>query len=421
MGFICKIILQLFIVGVSIVPIYGGEIVDTVYVYYARGSSDIDVDIRRNKAVLEDLANRLKNGLCDSNYRLSRIRMTGHASPDGVSSLNVKLTENRVIKLLDYLKERGITIPDTLLSVTAQGIDWDGLATFVSDTPAVPCRDEVLEILKNVPEWIVHAGKVVDGRKRRFGMLQGGVPYYFLYRRVFPELRNVCIELFYQEEVSEEKEKEKQTEQKLPQDTVIWHEMEFRGDSVREQEAKVSYDPYYLKREDDEEYRLALKTNLLYDAILMPSLEVEYRFNNRWSANLEGEVAWWSNNSKHKYYQIAVISPEVRYWFFARKPWHGHYVGFFAGGSWYDLENGGRGYQGEAVITGFSYGYMFPVNRRLSFEASVGLGFMHTSYEEYLPIDGHYVYQRTRKTDYLGPLKLKFALVWRLWRKGGER
>ena len=67
---------------------------------------------------------------------------------------------------------------------------------------------------------------------------------------------------------------------------------------------------------------------------------------------------------------------------------------------------------------------MFPVGRNLSFEAGIGLGFLHTSYEEYLPIDGHYVYQRTSRTDYFGPVKLKFALVWRLWnqnREGGAR
>ena len=47
-----------------------------------------------------------------------------------------------------------------------------------------------------------------------------------------------------------------------------------------------------------------------------------------------------------------------------------------------------------------------------------------TQYEEYLPIDGHYVYQQTSRTNWLGPVKLKFALVWRLWdanRKGGAR
>ena len=156
----------------------------------------------------------------------------------------------------------------------------------------------------------------------------------------------------------------------------------------------------------------------------MPSLEIEYLINERWTVNLEGEVAWWSKKNKHKYDQIATISPEGRYWFKTRKPWHGHYVGLFVGGSWYDLENGKRGYKGELFMTGLSYGYMFPVSRNISFEAGIGVGFLHTSYEEYLPIDGHYVYQRTSRTDYFGPVKLKFALVWRLWnqnRKGGVR
>lgn len=171
-------------------------------------------------------------------------------------------------------------------------------------------------------------------------------------------------------------------------------------------------------------HRLAIKTNLLYDAALMPSLEVEYRIDDRWSVNLEGDAAWWSKKPEHKYYQIATISPEARYWFGMKKPWHGHYIGAFVGGGWYDLENGRHGYKGELVMTGLSYGYMFPVGRRLSFEAGIGIGFLHTSYEEYLPIDGHYVYQRTRQTNYVGPLKLKFALVWRLWNcngKGGVR
>ena len=169
----------------------------------------------------------------------------------------------------------------------------------------------------------------------------------------------------------------------------------------------------------------ALKSNLIYDAVLMPSLEMEYRFNDRWSLNLEGEMAWWKNDQKHKFYQLATISPEGRYWFKAKQPWHGHYVGLFGGFSWYDLENKKEGYKGEAFMTGLSYGYMFPISRKLSFEAGVGVGFMHTWYEEYLPIDGHYVYQQSSKLNYFGPLKLKFTLVWRLWdsdrKKGGNR
>ena len=174
-----------------------------------------------------------------------------------------------------------------------------------------------------------------------------------------------------------------------------------------------------------------IKPNLLYDALLMPSLEAEYRFNDRWTVNLEGEIAWWKNDGKHKYYQLATISPEVRWWFGQQKnnPWHGHYLGLFGGFSWFDLENKENGYQGEAEIAGLSYGYMFPIARRLSLEAGLGLGYLHSKYEEYEPVPHmggtHYVYLQTKRVDYFGPLKLKLALVWHLQdinrKKGGAQ
>ena len=168
-----------------------------------------------------------------------------------------------------------------------------------------------------------------------------------------------------------------------------------------------------------------IKSNLLYDALLMPSLEVEYRFNERWSAAIEGDMAWWHNNGKHKYYQLAVINPEGRYWFKTKNKRQGHYVGLTGGFGWYDLENGYKGYRGEGVMVGLTYGYMFPVGKYFAFEAAAGLGYMHTWYDYYLPIDGHYVFQENRRLNYFGPIKLRFALVWNVGRwiekKGGNR
>ena len=167
-----------------------------------------------------------------------------------------------------------------------------------------------------------------------------------------------------------------------------------------------------------------IKSNLLYDVLLMPSLEVEYRFNERWSAAIEGNMAWWHNNGKHKYYQLATIVPEARYWFKPQGARKGHYVGLFGGPGWYDLENGNTGYRGEGGMVGVSYGYMFPVGKYFAFEAGIGLGYAHLKYEEYLPLDGHYVYQQTDRTHYFGPLKLKFAFVWNIGRwteKGGRK
>lgn len=166
---------------------------------------------------------------------------------------------------------------------------------------------------------------------------------------------------------------------------------------------------------------MALKTNLLYDAALMPSLEVEFRLGPRWTLNLEGDMAWWTKSANNQFYQLATVSPEVRHWFGTRKAWHGHYIGLFGGFSWYDLENKKKGYLGEAATTGISYGYMFPIARNLSLEAGIGLGYMHTRYKEYLPIDGHYVYQQTKRMNYFGPLKLKLGFVWRLWKADGKK
>ena len=166
-----------------------------------------------------------------------------------------------------------------------------------------------------------------------------------------------------------------------------------------------------------------VKSNLLYDALLSPSIEAEYRFAPRWSAHVDFSIAWWSNKSKHKYYQLVQLSPEARYWLNDRQYWKGHYIGAFVGAGHYDLSKGKDGYKGEFMMAGLSYGYMFPISRVLSLEAGIGVGYMNTEYKEYLPMDGHYVYEQTGRTGYIGPLKLKFSLVWHLGRskKGGFR
>ena len=157
-----------------------------------------------------------------------------------------------------------------------------------------------------------------------------------------------------------------------------------------------------------------VKTNLLYDAAGFPSLEAEIPIG-MWSVNIEGAVAWWSSSKKNTFYQLDMISPEVRRWFGCKDRWHGHYVGLFGIVGLYDLEwKGGRGYQGEYWSVGISYGYMFPVTKDLSFEAGIGLGYLRSEPREYLPMDGHYVYQQTSRIGYWGPVKLKFGLVWNI-------
>lgn len=158
---------------------------------------------------------------------------------------------------------------------------------------------------------------------------------------------------------------------------------------------------------------ISLKTNLLYYGVLLPNIELEWLFNPHWSVALEGNLAAWGSYKRERSYRLTLIDAEGRWWFKTRGPWHGMYAGVIAGGGWYDFEKGTPGYHGWGLMTGLSFGYMWPVTRTLSLEAEIGAGFMHTRYKEYEPIENHHVYIRTKDLNYFGPIKLKFALSWR--------
>ena len=95
----------------------------------------------------------------------------------------------------------------------------------------------------------------------------------------------------------------------------------------------------------------------------------------------------------------------------------------------YDFELGGRGYLGDkwAYGAGISYGYSLPVGKRLNMDFTLGLGYLGGEYKEYLPIEGHYVWQVTKHLHWWGPTKAEVSLVWLLGkgnanpRKGGAR
>lgn len=162
--------------------------------------------------------------------------------------------------------------------------------------------------------------------------------------------------------------------------------------------------------------RLALKTNLFYLSALLLNAEAEYFLKGRWSVNLDFQYAWWSRRSKHKYYRVAAVSPELRYWFASRERFRGHFGGFYLGTGLYEfMFKPTHGIQGEFFIAGgLTYGYAFPLTRYLRMELSLGVGYMMTEYRQYHWDRGCYVYEKTQRYTYFGPTKAKVSLVWPL-------
>lgn len=414
-----KRILLIGLLAVFCLPdTWGQNASDSARIYYRQGHREVDLHFRDNRTVLDGFLRTVREEHAAG--RLESVVIRSWASPEGVNRLNELLSERRADSLKAYVV-RHAGIPEGLVSVRGEGIAWDMLHQMVSESD-IPHKEEVLHILDNTPVWVFdEADRVVDGRKKQLMDLYGGLPYNYMLENFFPDLRSSLSIASYRKpeppaEVVPAEPDTTETEPVQQADTVA-----VAPEPVTQPEVITQPEPKPVER-------LAIKTNMLYDAVLMPSLEVEYRIADRWTVQLEGDIAWWKNDGKHRYYQVATISSEGRWWFGQKKgsPWHGHYIGVFGGFTWYDLENKARGYQGEAGMVGVSYGYMFPIGKRLSLEAGIGVGYLHSKYEEYLPVaymgGTHYVYQQTSRLDYFGPLKLKLSLVWRLWdKKGGAR
>lgn len=372
-------------------------------VYFRQGYRIYEPGLADNAATMERLLTALRSRRVDS------VIVCAYASPEGSSTANDRLARLRCRTIANHIGERS-GLPSLRVICSPGGIAWDELHRKVAADMSVPCRDEVLGILDNT----------LGRRKQALMGLHGGVPYRWLYSNIFPALRNAFVIVVYAGEDDEV------VSPSVPADTVAESMDTVFSGSVKPPpellpDVGTTAEPCLPELLRWQPF--ALGTNLIYDALLCPNLSFEWRFSEKYSVLAEADVAWWSNNRRHKYYQLMYLGAEGRRWFASRKPWHGFYAGIMAGGGKYDLENGGEGYKGEGLLAGLTFGYTFPVGARLSLDAGIGLGYMYTRYEVYHPFDGHYLYQRKADTSYFGPIRARLALVWRFGscRKGGAQ
>ena len=179
-------------------------------------------------------------------------------------------------------------------------------------------------------------------------------------------------------------------------------------------------------------FYMSVSTNMLFDALTIPNIGAEFHIAKNWTVAANWHYAWWRSDAKHLYWRTYGGNMSVRKYFgklAKEKPLTGHHLGVYGQMITYDLELGGRGYLADrwSWAAGLEYGYSLPVARRLNIEFTLGAGYHWGKYAEYLPIDGHYVWQSTKRRRYIGPTKCEISLVWLLgcgnWNKekGGNR
>lgn len=176
---------------------------------------------------------------------------------------------------------------------------------------------------------------------------------------------------------------------------------------------------------------VALKTNLLSDAIITPNVQAEV-YTYLWNLSLEFDYTfpWWRiDEDKYFYHQILNGTAGIRKYF--KNDYTGHYIGIYGNTAIYDLcyFNKEKGWQGEAYGAGFSYGYVFKHKKysRLRFEPYVKVGWLNTRFDTYhasQPFNGKYYYNwfgnindfvpRRFTMNYFGPTAIGFNLTYDL-------
>ena len=165
-------------------------------------------------------------------------------------------------------------------------------------------------------------------------------------------------------------------------------------------------------RKEAEEYHFALRANLLRWATLTPDLGLEWRINSSWGIMANGSWTSWSWNDKDRRYALWEVMPEVRYYIGKQKA---GYVGAMFKTGQFNYKLSGTGKQGDLTGGGITGGYQLRLNKTLSMDFNLGLGYLNADYEKYKVINGVRVRQGKESKDWWGPVSAGVTLVWTIF------
>ena len=184
-------------------------------------------------------------------------------------------------------------------------------------------------------------------------------------------------------------------------------------------------------------YCFAVRTNVLYDAMLLPTLGVEWRVSSDWGVKLDGSFAHWSGG-EGKVQKVWLLNPEVRRYLLRNKRF---YVGVSGSDGEYNIYKyplGGlfsknTGYQGSLWSAGLTVGYQLYLSRRFSVDFNLGLGYTRSEYDSFTPIMTEIripgddfpaiecvrvIKERSKTKNFFGPTQAGINLIWTI---GGNK
>ena len=161
---------------------------------------------------------------------------------------------------------------------------------------------------------------------------------------------------------------------------------------------------------------LALKTNLLSDAVTVPSFGVEFTIARRWTLNTD--VEWMPiRQSDNHFLRTLKIQPEARFWF--RAPFTGPYIGPSFHWRWYNMAGlpvfklKDERIQGYMLSAGVTTGWHFTLSPRWGLEPSLTIGYGYCDFRRYAAPSSRIVSSKGY-VHYFGPTSASLQLVYML-------
>lgn len=374
--------------------------------------SDLLYDYRNNASMFDALDSLMRNNSVRTT--VDTVYIMSAASPIAQADYNRSLSQRRAEVLRDYLIRKYGTDRNRFC-ISAPGIDWDGFRAIMERTLSFPHRKDILELLdsrydENSKIWMIRnvGGEPVQQK---------------LINEIYPQLQYVSV-IFrfadgsYVSKNTGSSPLKQLLDERFPvisRDTVYIHH--FHTDTI-----------YEVKHSDDVKRKslrpFAIKTNLLYDAALLPNLSVEFPISKSWSVAVNGAFSKWDTNSPRYWsHQINYAGLEARHW------WNndgnsgllnGWFAGLYFTGGVYDLRLFTKSLDDYGYLShwswsaGFTGGYSLPLSGKLNLEFSFNAGYLTGEYHAYnrSRCKDCYPERKTGLLNYWGPTGAGVSLVY---------
>lgn len=171
--------------------------------------------------------------------------------------------------------------------------------------------------------------------------------------------------------------------------------------------------------------KVAIKTNLVYDATATINAGLEFGLAQKWTLDISGNFNAWNISDSGARWKHWVVQPELRYWFCDR--FSGHFIAMHLHGGLYNI--GGiknnisfigtdfsrlsdQRFQGWFAGGGIAYGYSWILGKHWNLEAEIGFGYSYTVYDRFECAGCGKKVEENKDHHYVGPTKAAINLVY---------